>query len=212
MEVSPAVNHNELSEMVTAALTKKALHSSDIPAIDLYLDQILTLVADKAESGAKGSYLTKTMINNYSKDGLLKPLKGKKYTKEHIVQIMIIYYMKGILSIGDIKRVFDGIYSDPNFSGEDLIKSYDRFLNMRSKEEELCRNVIEFVTEKAELDPEKADEFLIILMSLVSFCDALKSTALELISAKYRQEESSEKQKDKKNRKSAEKKQGKDNE
>ena len=97
MEVSPAVNHNELSEMVTAALTKKALHSSDIPAIDLYLDQILTLVADKAESGAKGSYLTKTMINNYSKDGLLKPLKGKKYTKEHIVQIMIIYYMKGIL-------------------------------------------------------------------------------------------------------------------
>lgn len=198
------MDSKELNEIITASLPEKVLRSSDIPSLDLYLDQILTLVSDKTENSATSGELTKTMINNYSKDGLIKPVKGKKYTKEHIVQMLIIYYMKGILSISDIKRIFDGVYSDPEFGGSDLIASYDRFLDIRATEGELCGSMIEHLTEKTGLDPGKTDEFFIMLMSLVSVCDCLKSSALEMISRRYPQKESPEKVKEKKNKKSAE--------
>ena len=49
--------------------------------------------------------LTKTMINNYAKNDLLPPPVRKKYSKEHVMLLIFIYYYKGILSIGDIQRL-----------------------------------------------------------------------------------------------------------
>ena len=34
------------------------------------------------------------MINNYSKAKVITPVKGKKYTKEQIIQMLIIYQLK----------------------------------------------------------------------------------------------------------------------
>ena len=51
------------------------------------------------------------MINNYAKDRVISPVKGKKYTKEQIIQILFVYTLKGTLSIGEIKRILDGAYS-----------------------------------------------------------------------------------------------------
>ena len=47
--------------------------------------------------------LTKTMINNYAKGKLFIPIKNKKYSKQHIMLINLIYQLKGALSINDIK-------------------------------------------------------------------------------------------------------------
>ena len=78
-------------DIIREAVRDMDLRPSEIPSIDLYIDQIISLVSDKLE-GASPRYrdrvLTKTMINNYSKDGLIKPVKGKKYTKEHILQML----------------------------------------------------------------------------------------------------------------------------
>jgi len=71
------------------------LSAEAIPDIDLYMDQILTLTEDKG--------VTKTMINNYSKERLIKPLKGKKYNKEQIIQILCIMNLKQTLSMNHIK-------------------------------------------------------------------------------------------------------------
>ncbi|MBQ8207634.1 MAG: DUF1836 domain-containing protein [Clostridia bacterium] len=191
----------ELNRIMCAPTSEKVLRSTDIPSLDLYLDQILTLVADKTGKDASTGGLTKTMINNYSKDGLLKPVKGKKYSKEHIVQMMIIFYLKGVLTIGDIKRIFDGVYSDEAFTGDDLISSYDRFIDIKATEGELCSSMIEHLTKENGLDPDKTDEFLIMLMSIISVCDCLKTSALEMISAKYPPIEKSEKPKEKKSKK-----------
>ena len=53
--------------------------------------------------------LTKTMINNYAKNDLLPPPVKKKYSKEHILVLIFIYYFKGILSIGDIQKLLKPI-------------------------------------------------------------------------------------------------------
>ena len=49
--------------------------------------------------------LTKTMINNYAKNDLIPPPVRKKYSKEHVLLLIFIYYYKGILSISDIQEL-----------------------------------------------------------------------------------------------------------
>ena len=41
--------------------------------------------------------LTKTMINNYTKNNLLPPSVKKKYSREHMLLLILIYYFKNIL-------------------------------------------------------------------------------------------------------------------
>ncbi len=68
-----------------------------IPNIDLYMDQVTTFM-DKHLSETKrypdDKVLTKTMINNYAKNNLLPAPNKKKYTKEHILLLIFIYYFK----------------------------------------------------------------------------------------------------------------------
>lgn len=198
------MDNNFLLQIMSLSFSENLLRSTDIPSLDLYLDQILTLVADKTGKDSENGGLTKTMINNYSKDGLIKPVKGKKYSKEHIIQMMLIFYLKGILSIGEIKRILDGVYSDESFDGEKLIAAYDRFLDIKANEGKLCSKIIENFTEKNGLDHEKTDEFLIMLMSMVSLCDCLKGCALKMIESKYPPVVKEEKPKEKKAKKEVE--------
>ena len=79
-------------QILQKPLQRKEVEVADLPDLDLYMDQITTLFADKTQEPE--GLLTKTMINNYSKDGLIKPIKGKKYSKEHILQMLLIYWLK----------------------------------------------------------------------------------------------------------------------
>ena len=84
----------------------------DIPNIDLYMDQVTTFMdthlgASKRHEDDK--ILTKTMINNYAKNDLLPPPEKKKYSKEHVLTLIFIYYFKSILSISDIQSILNPI-------------------------------------------------------------------------------------------------------
>ena len=84
----------------------------DIPNIDLYMDQITTFMDSQLETSkrhADDKILTKTMINNYAKNNLLPPPEKKKYTKEHVLTLIFIYYFKNILSISDIQSILNPI-------------------------------------------------------------------------------------------------------
>ncbi|AXI09907.1 hypothetical protein CUC15_13650 [Oceanobacillus zhaokaii] len=79
----------------------------DIPDIDLYMDQVIQLFEKKfapTKRNEDEKILTKTMVNNYAKGRLFFPIKNKKYTKEHIMLISMIYQMKSVLSINDVKN------------------------------------------------------------------------------------------------------------
>lgn len=99
------------------------IYPDEIPNIDLYMDQITTFM-DKQLSGNKRTsedkILTKTMINNYSKNNLLPPSDKKKYSKNHIILLIYIYYLKNFLSITDIQSLLrpmtDNYFSDKKSS------------------------------------------------------------------------------------------------
>ncbi len=100
------------------------LLSSDIPDIDLYMDQVIQLFDSKFNDSLRykeDKVLTKTMINNYAKGKLLFPIKNKKYSKEHIMLISLIYQLKGTLSINDIKTTLDPLKDkNPSIHLEDF--------------------------------------------------------------------------------------------
>lgn len=81
---------------------------SELPNIDLYLDQTVTILETYLQNyigNKEEKIITKTMINNYVKAGLLKAPKKKKYKKTHIATLFVICTLKQIYSISDINEL-----------------------------------------------------------------------------------------------------------
>ena len=81
---------------------------NELPNIDLYMDQVTTFMDQHLEQTKRYSedkLLTKTMINNYTKNDLLPSPVKKKYSKDHMVMLIFIYYLKNFLSITDIQSL-----------------------------------------------------------------------------------------------------------
>ena len=72
------------------------------------MDQVLTLLSEGLSDTKRHpdeKLITKTMINNYSKEKLISPIQGKKYSHQHIMQILCIYQMKQTLALADVKQL-----------------------------------------------------------------------------------------------------------
>lgn len=111
-----------------------------IPNIDLYMDQVTTFI-ESALSDCKRNkqdkILTKTMINNYAKAKLFPPPQKKKYTKNHIMLLIMIYHLKSILSISDICRLLKPITEElnKNINSPILEMIYSDFVALQQQNE-----------------------------------------------------------------------------
>ncbi|MCD7836197.1 MAG: DUF1836 domain-containing protein, partial [Lachnospiraceae bacterium] len=96
----------------------------DIPNIDLYMDQVTTFMDNRLRNAVRypdgDKILTKTMINNYAKNDLLPPPVKKKYSKEHMLVLIFIYYYKSFLSINDIQTLLHPITEKFFQNGKDF--------------------------------------------------------------------------------------------
>ena len=122
---------DKLEKMIELSAQRKQLHAEELPPIELYIDQLISLISQRFESADDSSEerrLSKMMVNNYSKAGLLGPMKGKRYSREHIVRLLAVCAMKGTLSINEIKNVLDRLYSDPDFGAGELFGYYEKGL------------------------------------------------------------------------------------
>ena len=80
----------------------------EVPNIDLYMDQVTKFMDEHLESSKRRSddkLLTKTMINNYTKNNLLPSPNKKKYTKDHMYTLLFIYYLKNVMPMDDTQSV-----------------------------------------------------------------------------------------------------------
>ncbi len=112
---------------------EKEISLDDFPDIDLYMDQVIQIF-EKKFSGTKRNedenVLTKTMINNYAKAKLFYPIKNKKYSKEHLILLSLIYQLKGVLSINDIKYTLNGLNKRIIEDDFDFYGFYEAYQNL----------------------------------------------------------------------------------
>ena len=177
---------NFFEEILRPALSDADLRAEDIPNIDLYLDQILSLVSDKNAEGSeryRDRILTKTMINNYSKEGLISPIKGKKYNKEQIYQMLLIYSLKNTLTIGEIKRLFGTVEKN---GGEEAFSDVWRdYLSMKEESREKAEEITRAIREGCGLDLTKESDLLRLLLALVSLSAYLRTLAETVIDVRF---------------------------
>ncbi len=164
----------------------------DIPNIDLYMDQITTFMDSQLAASkryADDKILTKTMINNYAKNNLLPPPAKKKYTKEHVLTLIFIYYFKNILSISDIQSILNPI-TERYFGKDADYRLEDIYREVFGLEHQETQNIIKDLAKKFNTamqtfpDAEGEDAELLRTFSFIcmlSFDVYIKKTLIEKI-------------------------------
>jgi len=130
---------NEMVEKIAAQLrSSNIVEIEDIPNIDLYMDQVTTFM-DKCLAQYKryddDKVLTKTMINNYTKAKIFPAPVKKKYSRTHLMLLIMIYHLKSVLSIKDIGILFQTALTEPNKAKQEkMIESiYKGFVSLQKQ-------------------------------------------------------------------------------
>lgn len=84
-----------------------------LPTLELYMDQVLTLLNRQLEQLSDGTDrpLTSSMINNYVKDGVCPRPTQKKYNREHLTMLFVICMLKAQFTLPEIHRLLDGLHA-----------------------------------------------------------------------------------------------------
>jgi hypothetical protein len=135
------IDNDDLMNSIIASLGRiDAIPVEDMPNIDLYMDQLTTFMDERLKRTTRhpesDKILTKTMINNYAKNDLLPPPVRKKYSKDHLILLIFIYYCKSILSINDIQTLLEPLKERFHVSDDELnlSKIYDTVYELQAEE------------------------------------------------------------------------------
>ncbi len=162
----------------------------ELPNIALYMDQVTTFMDAHLESSKRypeDKILTKTMINNYTKNHLLPPSDKKKYSSEHMLLLIFIYYFKGFLSINDIQTLLAPL-TDRFFSSQEgfsLTDIYNEAFSMEKEQIEVLKEDIQKKYERSAQTfqdaPSEDQDFLQLFsfICLLSFDVYLKKQIIE---------------------------------
>ncbi|RKD29328.1 DUF1836 domain-containing protein [Lacrimispora algidixylanolytica] len=185
-------NDERMQDILEHLKSIQHIKPETIPNIDLYMDQVTTFMDAHLKDTKRYSddkVLTKTMINNYAKNNLLPAPNKKKYTREHILLLIFIYYFKNLLSFHDIEQLFKPI-TDKHFNTPDDLPLEDIYKEIFSREESDLDRIQADIMDKFEksktaftdknLDPEDLEYLqLFSWISGLSFDVYLKKQVIE---------------------------------
>lgn len=183
--------NSEIFDIIRKLGSIDYIDPDEIPNIPLYMDQITTFMdANLADSkrSEDDKILTKTMINNYTKNDLLPPPVKKKYSKEHIYLLIFIYYLKNMMTISDIQTIIKPL-SDMFFGKEGDLSLEDIYLRIFQMEEEHSKYVTQDIMKRfkdsknifPEIKDEKQRDYLsqFAFMCMLSYDIYMKKSLIE---------------------------------
>lgn len=132
------------------------VHPEDIPNIDLYMDQVLTFLDQElgtVREVNEDKAMTKTMINNYTKNQLMPPPEKKKYSRDHMLNLIFIYYFKNFLGLKDIKSILDPI-NEKYYGDSEGLDFFDIYSDMVGYERKVTREVTKDIIKKYNMSRE----------------------------------------------------------
>ncbi|GFZ30662.1 hypothetical protein CSC2_11880 [Clostridium zeae] len=158
------------------------IQPEQIPNLDLYMDQVITLFESnlfETKRSVEDKLLTKTMINNYTKDKLLMAAKKKKYTRDHVILMIIIYNLKQSLAINDIKNILKPIVDKiENNELVDLDSLYNKYLLIKNNNSEEIKASAE---QKLKEVKDEDGDVLLYILSIIDMANGYRKIAEKLI-------------------------------
>lgn len=181
-------------------MSKNSMVSYDeLPKYDLFLSQVIDYLNDKF---TEDKY-TNNIVQNYIKSEVItKPEDGKKrgYTKIHLVQLVLLSYMRPVLTTEEIKKVFSLAFNEINDRNDDILSweqayqiftdiqqdSFDEFLNSPiGNEDKLNKIIKEFKLNSKE---EERIRTFIVVISLIAQASVIKKLVQKIVN-EYHDEE-----------------------
>lgn len=138
------MNDIDITKLLSSISFNNQIDSHDIPNIDLYMDQITTFMDNhfkKYKRNDSDKIITKTMVNNYTKNNVIPSPIKKKYSKNHMILLLLTFHLKHTLSINDIKILltefnenYKNITSDIDLNkfSNNLENFYETFIDLES--------------------------------------------------------------------------------
>lgn len=179
---------NELAEV-----SKNSMISyDDLPRYDLFLSQVIDYLNDKFVDDK----YTNNIVQNYIKSEVIKkPEDGKKrgYTKLHLVQLVLLSYMRPILTTEEIKKVFSLAFNEINDRSDDIIswetaykmfaetqkESLDSFLSSSVDTEEKLDEIIKEL--KLDGSEEERIRTFLLVLSLIAQASVIKKLVQKIV-------------------------------
>ncbi len=172
--------HDLLNSIIRSLDRADYIKPEDLPDIELYVDQVTTFMEHKLKPTSRypadDKIVTKTMINNYVKNNLIPAPNKKKYSKEHMLLLIFIYYFKGFMSIGDIQTLMEPL-TEQYFGEDKEFRLEDIYTEVFGMEKEELDNLKKDVVKKFrkaentfENAPEDGQEFLKMFSFICLLC------------------------------------------
>ena len=193
--------NTEYTQFVATLLKRLAklnyIKPGEVPNIDLYMDQVTTFMDEHLSDSKRhedDKILTKTMINNYTKNNLLPPPVKKKYSRDHLYILAFIYYLKNLLSISDIQKLINPLTENcfDTDKTPDMEDIYREVFNLcKSQAAALSRDTLEKARIAGKsfeyVEDEEQRDFLELfsLISLLSFDVYMKKNMIETLIDDY---------------------------
>ena len=183
---------NYIKELAEEMSKNSSISYDDLPKYDLFLSQVIDYLNDKFEN----EKFTNNIVQNYTKSEVItKPEDGKKrgYTKMHLIQLVLLSYMRPVLTTEEIKKVFNLAFNQINDRSDDILsweEAYKTFVQIQEEslddylitslthEEKLEQLVKEFNLE--EKDEERIKIFLLVL-SLIAEASVIKKLVQKIV-------------------------------
>ena len=183
---------NYIKELAEEMSKNSSISYDDLPKYDLFLSQVIDYLNDKFDN----EKFTNNIVQNYTKSEVItKPEDGKKrgYTKMHLIQLVLLSYMRPVLTTDEIKKVFNLAFNEINDRNDDILsweEAYKTFVQIQEEslddylitslthEEKLEQLVKEFNLE--EKDEERIKIFLLVL-SLIAEASVIKKLVQKIV-------------------------------
>lgn len=144
-ELTKPVDYDEARDELVHTMT--TLHISridEMPRIELYLDQLLSIISTELAPfyGSDEKIVTGSMVNNYVKQHVIPAPTRRRYTRHHLASLIIVCALKRVLSIAQVSQLI-GLCEESHFELADIYDTLAyafeqaiavRFANVESKE------------------------------------------------------------------------------
>lgn len=198
--MSRVMDGSYIKELAQDMSENNMIAYDELPKYDLFLSQVIDFLNDKF---IEDKY-TNNIVQNYIKSEVIsKPEDGKKrgYTKIHLVQLVLLSYMRPVLTTEEIKKVFRLGFNEINDREDDVISwedAYKIFADTQSDSfnDYLTTNIID--EDKLEdtikkFDLNKSDEnsirTFVIVMTLIAQASAIKKLVQKIVNEYHADQE-----------------------
>lgn len=183
---------NYIKDLAEEISKSSSVSYDDLPKYDLFLSQVIDYLNDKFVD----EKFTNNIVQNYTKSEVItKPEDGKKrgYTKMHLVQLVLLSYMRPVLTTEEIKKVFSLAFNQINDRSDDILSWEDAYKTfMKIQKESLDEYLISSLANEEKLEEivkefnlkeneEERIRIFLLVLTLIAEASVIKKLVQKLV-------------------------------